>query len=137
MDPDRISNAPAVVRADLIEREVTERIIGGFYEVYNQLGYGFLESVYCRGLAQVLRRDGLAVEREHPAPVTLYGEPVGFHRVDLLVERRVIVEVKSTELLSPFTKRQLRNYLRALRLEVGLILHFGPEARFARMVERL
>ncbi|MBA3890294.1 MAG: GxxExxY protein [Gemmatimonadaceae bacterium] len=116
---------------------MTERVIGGFYEVYNQLGYGFLESIYCRGLEHVLRRDGLLVEREYPAPVRLYGTQVGLHRIDLLVERRGIVEVKSTELLSPFTKRQLRNYLRALHLEVGLILHFGPEARFTRMVERV
>ena len=135
--PDQIPNRTGGVRADLLEKELTAQIIRGFYDVYNELGYGFLESIYCRGLEQVLRRAGLGVEREYPAAVTLYGQQVGFHRIDLLVERRVIVEVKSTELLSPFSKRQLRNYLKALRLEVGLILHFGPEPRFTRMVERV
>lgn len=117
----------------LAERELTAEIIGGFYHVYNHLGFGNLEVNHCRALEIVLRQRGLRVEREYPARVYFEGIPVGFHRVDMLVERKVIVEVKSTDVLPAFARRQLRNYLCALRLQVGLILHFGPQPKVYRI----
>jgi GxxExxY protein len=116
----------------LIERELTKEIIGAFYACYNELGFGFLESVYRHALATELRARQLHASEEHPVRVLYRGVEVGFFRVDLLVNDRVIVEVKSTSVLGPTDKRQLLNYLRATRLEVGLLMHFGPEPRFYR-----
>ena len=126
-------SSPETMRDHLVERELTGRIISAFYHVYNRLGFGNLEANHCRALEIVLRERGIRVDREWPARVYFEGKQVGFHRLDMLVERRVIVEVKSTDVLPPFARRQLRNYLCALRLQVGLILHFGPEPKFYRL----
>src|SRR5215207_1011904 len=121
-------------RSDLIERELTRVIIGAFFECYNTLGFGFLESVYRRALCAELRARGLVVLQEAPIEVTYKSLPVGAFRLDLLVENRVIVETKATAALALTDKRQLINYLRASDLEVGLLLHFGPEPRFERCI---
>ena len=76
------------------------------------------------------------VDREHPIDVYFEGDIVGQHRVDLLVERKIVVEVKSTERLSDVPKRQLRNYVTALDLRLGLLLHFGPRANDYRVLGR-
>ena len=125
---------PRAARPDLVEKEITGEIIAAFFYVYNRLGFGNIEANHCRALEVVLKRRGLRVEREYPATVFFEGEPVGLHRIDILVERKVVVEVKSTELLPPFARRQLLNYLCALRLRVGLLLHFGPSPKVYRMV---
>jgi GxxExxY protein len=119
----------------LLERELTGEIIGAFYECYNTLGYGFLESVYRRALATECRARGLHVDQELPVEVIYKGVAVGMFRVDMVVAGRVIVEVKSASVLGPTDKRQLLNYLRATRIEVGLLLHFGPEATFHRFIQ--
>lgn len=111
-------------------------IIRCFYRVYDSLGYGFLESVYRRAMAHELHEQGLAAQIEAPVEVRYRGTPVGHYRLDLLVERRVAVEVKATELLAPTAKRQLHNYLRASMLDVGLLLHFAPAPKFYRVVSR-
>jgi len=118
----------------LLERELTRSIIGAFYEVYNTLGFGFLESVYAAALERELLARGHAVSREHAIRVMYKGEEIGFQRVDLVVDAKVVVEIKSTPLLHPTAQRQLFNYLRATSLEVGLLLHFGPEPRFFRLI---
>ena len=118
----------------LLEGELTDRALACFFRVYNHLGYGFLESVYRRALALELRGAGLEVFVETPIDVTYRGVCVGSYRLDLLVERRVAVEVKATEVLAPTARRQLLNYLRATTLDVGLLLHFGPEPKFSRVV---
>jgi GxxExxY protein len=102
--------------------------------VYNILGYGFLESVYRNALVLELRRQDLQVLVETPIDVFYLGVPVGNYRLDLLVESVVALEVKATELLAPTAKRQLLNYLRGTTLDVGLLLHFGPEPKFHRVV---
>ena len=99
--------------SDLLHPELSGAIIGSFFDAYNELGYGFLESIYSRALEILLRKRGLLVEREYPLAVEFMGESIGFHRCDMLVDRTVIVEVKATELLNPVSERQLRNYLRA------------------------
>jgi GxxExxY protein len=120
-------------RLPAVERELTGEIIGAFYECYNELGFGFLESVYRRALAIELRLRGFQVAEEGLVEVVFKGVHVGTYRLDLLVEQRVVVEVKATSVLGPADKRQLLNYLRASLLEVGLLLHFGPEPRIHRL----
>jgi GxxExxY protein len=121
-------------RLQLLERELTSKIIGAFYECYNVLGFGFLETVYRRSMGVELRSMGLPVAEEVPVETTYKGVCVGTYRLDLLVSSRVIVEVKATSVLGPTDKRQLLNYLRASEVEVGLLLHFGPEPAFHRLV---
>ncbi|MDB4891576.1 MAG: GxxExxY protein [Gemmatimonadetes bacterium] len=119
---------------ELLEKELTGRIIGAFYETYNILDFGFLESVYKSALAYELRDRGLHVRREVPVRVHYKNYRVGWHRIDLLVEERVVIELKATALLAPTDRRQLTNYLRATRLDVGLLLHYGPEPEVHRLV---
>ena|SRR5687768_15804574 len=118
----------------LLERESTNAIIGAFYEVYNTLGFGFLEHVYTLALERELIARGRNVGREVSVPITYKGDFLTNHRTDLIVDEKIIVEVKATEILPRFTRRQTLNYLRATKLEVALILHFGPEARFQRII---
>ena len=135
MNPDRSYPCDSPVRRQqLIEEELTRKIIGAFFEVYNALGFGFLESIYKRALEIALRRRGLLVEREFPIEVFFGGESVGFHRIDLLVERRVIVEVKATHKLAYGDRLQLMNYVTAMNQEVGLLLHFGPRPDIKRVL---
>lgn len=118
----------------LVEEELTHEIIGAFFEVYNELGFGFLESIYKRALGIVLSNRGLHVEREFPVEVFFRGTQIGFHRIDLLVEGRVVVEAKATHKIAYSDKLQVMNYLTAMNLDVGLLLHFGPRAEFTRVL---
>jgi GxxExxY protein len=115
------------------ESALFRTIIGAFYEVYNALDYGFLECHYCSALEQKLQERGLAVSREYAARVFFEGREIGFHRLDMVVEGLVVVEVKSTPVLHPFARRQLYNYLRVTNLSAGLLLHFGPVPKFQKM----
>ena len=128
--PDR----PPAYQGTLVARDITREIIGAFYEVYNTLGYGFLEAVYIRAMVLELRRRGLRVEREVWIAVFYKGEQVGSYRADMLVESCVVVENKATVALSKSDRDQLLNYLRGSRLDVGLLLHFGPRPTFQRVV---
>jgi GxxExxY protein len=121
-------------RSPLLHEDITRAIIAAFYRVYNQLGYGFLESVYSAALAIELADSGLTVERERGVEVRYRGHAVGSFRVDLIVQGSVVVELKATERLDGFATRQLHNYLRCSDLEVGLVLHFGPRPSFHRVV---
>lgn len=121
-------------RLAFVEEELTREIIGVFYEVYNTLGFGFLESIYKRAMEIALRRRGHAVEREFPVEILFDGEQIGFHRIDMFVARRVVVEVKATHRLIYADKLQLMNYLTAMNLDVGLLLHFGPRPEFKRVL---
>lgn len=118
----------------LIEADLTEQIIGAFFEVYRDLGFGFLEGAYANALAVELGSRGLPCKREVPIKVAYRGVPVGCYRLDLLVANRVIAEVKSSKTVTEVDERQLLNYLRATDLEVGLLLHFGPTPKFRRLV---
>ena len=120
-------------RLPALERELTGAIISAFYFCYNELGFGFLESVYRRALTIELRLRGFHIVEEALVEAMFRGVQVGTYRLDLLVEHRVVVEVKATAALGPADKRQLLNYLRASNLEVGLLLHFGPEPVIHRL----
>ena len=119
----------------LLEHKTTESIIGAFFHVYGRLGYGFFENVYALALERELRARGRHVDREFPVTVFYEGEPLTTVRLDMVVDDKVVVECKSTAVLPAFAQRQVFNYLRASSLEVGLILHFGPVARFHRIVK--
>ena len=120
----------------LLERELTGQIISAYYECYNVLRYGYLESVYRRALVIELRSRGHVCVEEGSIEVAYKGVVVGAYRFDLLVDDRVLVETKAGEVLAPSAKRQLLNYLRATRVAVGLLLHFGPEPRFFRCINQ-
>lgn len=119
---------------ELIEREITGDVIGAFYDVYNRLGFGFLEFVYSLALERELLRRGRTVGREVSVPIMYRGELLTMQRVDMIVDDRVVVEIKAGLILPPSARLQTLNYLRATALEVGLLLHFGPEASFYRVV---
>src|SRR5262245_33770893 len=114
--------------------EVTEKILQAFYQVYNTLGYGFLEKVYENALVIELRRMGLRVEQQAKIKVYYEGIEVGEYFADLLVEECVIVELKTAEALCEEHYAQLLNYLKATKIEVGLLLNFGPKPEARRKV---
>ena len=118
----------------LIEERRTGSVIGAFFEVYNNLPFGYLESLYATALERELTSRGHRVAREFGVRVYYKGEEIGFHRIDMLVDDVIVVEVKSTRRLDECASRQLLNYLRATNLEVGLLLHFGPEPKFYRVI---
>jgi GxxExxY protein len=115
-------------------RELTEKIIGVVYDVYNELGHGFLESVYEQAMAIALGQAGLHVDRQMSLKVIFRGEVVGDFRADVIVERAVILELKAASGINPAQEAQLLNYLRATEIEVGLLLNFGPRPQFKRLV---
>lgn len=115
-------------------KDVTDRILKGFYAVYNQLGYGFLEKVYERALAIELRKLGLQVVCQHPIPVHYDGQVVGEFFADVVVNDLVVVEIKAVRTLATEHEAQLLNYLNATSYEVGLLLNFGPKPEVKRKV---
>jgi GxxExxY protein len=129
-------NREAVSGAVIIEKELSHDIVGCFYAVHRELGYGFVEPIYVRALEIELRERGLRVDREYPIAVFFRGQQIGFHRIDMLVEQRVIVEIKSTERLAEAARRQLRSYVTAAGVDLGILLHFGPVPKFYREIRR-
>jgi GxxExxY protein len=105
-----------------------------FYGVYNELGYGFLESVYQSALVIALRNAGLQVQQEVDIPVWFWGQKVGDFRADLLVEGLVLLELKAARTLDPAHEAQLLNYLRATDVEIGMLLNFGARPQFRRLL---
>jgi GxxExxY protein len=120
----------------LIEEKLTSSAIGAFFEVYNTLGFGFLEHVYVRALEIELRRLGHRVGRQVGVQIMYKGEEIAYQRLDLIVNDKLIIEAKSTYDLRKGARRQVYNYLRATNLEVGLLFHFGPEPKFYRTICR-
>jgi len=121
------------MNADLKYFELTQKIIGVYYEVYNELGSGFLESVYQKSLALALESAGLKVCCRIDIPVWFRRHQVGQFEGDLLVEQSVLLELKAARMLTSAHQAQLLNYLRATEIEVGLLLNFGPKPEFKRV----
>jgi len=119
---------------DLKHRELTEKIIGVFYDVYNELGHGFLESVYRDSMRIALEQAGLRCDSEVAVPVWFRGQDVGQFRTDLIVEGLVILELKTAASIDRSHEAQLYNYLRATEVEVGLLFNFGKHPEFCRVV---
>lgn len=118
----------------LLEEGLTRSIIGAFYATYNKLGYGFLENIYVGGMVIELERRGHRVGREIPIAVEYDGIIIGTYRVDLLVDDRVVLEIKAEPSLSGAHERQLRNYLRCTQLEIGLLFVFGVKPQYRRFI---
>jgi GxxExxY protein len=118
----------------LKHRELTERIIGVFYEVYNELGHGFLESVYEGATLIALAQSGLRAERQAAVPVWFRGQAIGDFRADLIVEKAVILELKAASGIDPAHEAQPLHYLRSTGIEVGLLLNFGLKPQFKRLI---
>ena len=107
-------------------QEITHRIIGAAYKVFNTLGFGFLESVYKKAMIIELTKDNLGVETEKPLKVYYDNQVVGDFFADLFVEETVVVELKSVENLTKAHEVQLVNYLNCLEKDIGLLINFGP-----------
>lgn len=114
--------------------ELTDKILNAYYEVYNTLGYGFLEKVYERAMVILIQNMGLKVRAQHPIEVYFDDVQIGQYFADLLVEDIVIVELKANEVLIDIDEAQLLNYLKATEIEVGLLLNFGPKPTFKRKI---
>ena len=123
------TTSPGLKHSDL-----TEKIIGVFYDVYNELGHGFLESTYAEALAGALEESGLSIVREVPVPVWFRGTKVGQYYADLIVEDVVFLELKAARALESAHEAQLLHYLRATEIEVGLLLNFGLRPQFRRVL---
>jgi len=118
----------------MLHKEITDLIIKSFYKVYNTHGYGFLEKVYENSMVLELKNHGLKCETQKAISVFYDGVIVGNYFADIIVENKVILELKATEALREEHEAQLINYLRATNIEVGLLINFGKEAEFVRKV---
>ena len=117
-----------------IQGPTTETVIGAFYSVYSELGYGFLEKVYENAMAIALKDKGLEVIQQAAIDVTFRGHRVGEYRADLLVPGKLIVEIKATQTVSGLHEAQLINYLKATGTRIGLLLNFGPKPQIRRRI---
>jgi len=121
----------------MLHAELTNQILAACFEVSNELGAGFLESVYQNALLVVLKTKGLAVEREYPLSVSFRNQIVGQFIADILVERLIIVELKAVTALTDVHKAQVINYLKATGIDVGLLVNFGnPKLEYRRFENR-
>ncbi|MCC6499620.1 MAG: GxxExxY protein [Anaerolineales bacterium] len=114
--------------------ELTGKILGAFFQLHKELGFGFAEKVYESALEILLLELGLIVERQKDIFVYYHGKIVGEYKADLIVNGVVLIELKSVERLIDAHDAQLLNYLKATEIEVGLLLNFGREAQFHRKI---
>jgi GxxExxY protein len=116
----------------MIDEQLTGQIIQAFYKVYNTLGHGFIESVYHNSMIVEFVNSGISIETEKPIAVYYQDRVVGAFSADLVIESKVILELKSKEALHPAHEAQLTNYLRATDIELGFLFNFGKQAEFKR-----
>lgn len=113
---------------------LTEKIIGVFFDVYNELGHGFLESVYEQALGIALTETGMRVCHQVPIAVWFRARQIGDFKADMIIDDQVLLELKAARNIDLSHERQLLNYLRATQIEVGLLLNFGIKPEFRRLV---
>lgn len=118
----------------LLHKTITDTVLKIYFDVYNQLGSGFLEKVYQNAMYFELKENGFKVDAQKQIKVYFRKQLVGEYFADLIVEDKVIVELKATELLMNAHIAQTLNYLKATEIEVGLLLNFGDEPEFKRMI---
>jgi GxxExxY protein len=119
---------------ELLHEELTNTIIKTFYEVYNELGYGFLEKVYQNSMYLELKNKGYKVEAQKEISVYYKGIEVGEYYADLVVEDLIILELKAADCSVKDFENQIINYLRGTDCEVGLLLNFGKKPEFKRKI---
>ena len=117
---------------DFKHKELTEKIINIFYRVYNKLGYGFLQKVYENAMMIEFKREGILAISQSPIKVFYEGDVIGEYYADILVDNKVIIEIKAAKRLVEENEAQLLNYLKATDIEVGLLLNFGTEPEVKR-----
>ncbi|WP_291108246.1 GxxExxY protein [Flavobacterium sp. UBA6195] len=120
--------------SSILHKELTGSILKLFYEVYNELGHGFLEKVYQNALYTELKKNGFEVESQKQIKVYYKNVEVGEYYADLIVNDKVILELKATESITEAHEFQLLNYLKSTNIEVGLLLNFGKKPEFCRKV---
>jgi GxxExxY protein len=131
----RSLNSTSIPRIYADERGLKHKeLIGSFFGIYNELEHGFLESVYEQAFSIVLAENKVFFERQIAIPVWFHRSQIGEFRADLLVERKVLIELKAGRDIDSAWEKQLLNYLRATDVEVGLLFNFGPTAQFRRYV---
>ena len=118
----------------LLYQDKTDKIIKIFFDVYNALGYGFLEKVYESALAIELSKNGFNVKRQCPVKVHYDGQMIGEYYCDMVIDDLILIELKSVEALVIAHKRQTINYLKSTELEVALLLNFGDTPKFERFL---
>ena len=121
-------------KRELLRGDLTRRVVGAFFETYNELGFGFSEAICAECLAIVLAGRGIPFQREPSVSVSFRGRRIGILRPDFVVDSALVLELKAARLLEPRHNVQLLNYLRATRIEVGLLLNFGHRPEFRRFV---
>ena len=114
--------------------ELTESIIRSFYEVFNELGCGFLESVYEKALTISLRKQNLSFECQKDLRVYFQGEEIGFFKADIIVEDKILIEIKACQNINNAHIAQTINYLKATNIEVGLLVNFGKKIELKRLL---
>lgn len=119
---------------ELLHKDLTDSVLKTFYDVYNELGYGFLEKVYQNSLYLELQSKGFDVEAQKQIKVYYKSTEVGEYYADLVVNDLIILELKATEYIVEEFEWQLLNYLRGTNKEVGLLLNFGKKPEFRRKV---
>lgn len=115
-------------------KDITDNIIKAFYNVYNTLGYGFLEKVYENALFMELSEMGVHTVKQFPIEVYYKDKKIGQYFADLIVEDKVIIELKAAEAICKEHEFQLINYLKATEIEIGLLLNFGKKPQFKRKI---
>jgi GxxExxY protein len=118
----------------MLQEELSGKVIGVFYAVYNTLGHGFLEKVYENAMMIELRKAGLHPEQQKRIDVYYYGEIVGEYFADIVVNELIILELKAAEAIAPEHEAQLLNYLKGTEVELGLLFNFGPKPQFIRQI---
>jgi GxxExxY protein len=113
---------------------LTQQLIAAFYTIYNELGHGFLESMYQKAFSVVLGEKGLRFQEQAPIEVVFQGVPLGDFKADLLVDSSVLIELKAAKTLEDAHERQVLNYLKATNIEVALLFNFGPRPEVRRLV---
>jgi GxxExxY protein len=122
------------MNTDYLHEDLTRKVIQVFYEVYSELGYGFLEKVYENAMVIALKNKGLYCQTQRKISVVFRGEKVGEYYSDLIVNETLILELKACEVLVPDHEAQLINYLRSTSIEIGLLLNFGKRPEIRRKI---
>ncbi|HOQ05121.1 MAG TPA: GxxExxY protein [Anaerohalosphaeraceae bacterium] len=111
---------------ELLYKDITDKILKSAFEVYNDLGYGFLEKVYENALLLALRENGALAEQQKTVPVYFKEKIIGEYFADILVENKIVIEIKTAESFSKAHFAQVLNYLKATKLRLGFLINFGP-----------
>lgn len=119
---------------ELLRKKLSKRIIGAYYYVYHTLGFGFLEKVYENAFTIELNSLSLTFQTQKPIEVYYKSEKVGLYIADIVIEDKIIIELKAAESLCPEHEYQLLNYLKATDIELGFLFNFGKKPQFKRLV---